>query len=51
MFRRAEMFEQRGDYAEALKLFEILAQELEGKPGAHFADHCASRLRKRVGTT
>lgn len=49
MFKRAEMVEKRGDLAEALKLFEILAEELNGRPGTHFAKHCASRLRERVG--
>lgn len=48
MFRRAEAVERCGDYEEALKLFEILAKELKGQAGAHFATHCANRLRKRV---
>ncbi len=51
MFRRAESFEQRGDYVEALKQFEILAEELDGRPGSSLARHCAKRLRERLGPT
>jgi hypothetical protein len=51
MLKRAEMFEKRGDFPEALKLFDILAEELDGKPGAHFAKHCADRLRGCIGAT
>ncbi len=49
MLRRAETCEKRGDFAEALELFDILANELDGRPGSHFAKHCAQRLRERVG--
>jgi hypothetical protein len=48
MFQRAESFERRGEYAEALRLFELLAEELEGRPGTRVAAHCAERLRKRT---
>ena len=51
MFRHAQMYENRGEHGEALKLFEILADELAGKPGSHFAKHCADRLRQRVSAS
>ncbi|NLS90746.1 MAG: hypothetical protein GXX96_00995 [Planctomycetaceae bacterium] len=51
MFRRAERCERYGDFAEAVELFETLAEELEGKPGARVAKHCAERLRERGGPT
>lgn len=48
MFRRAEKCERYGDLAEALRLFEILAEELEGKPGGGVAKHTAKRLREKL---
>jgi hypothetical protein len=51
MLRRAETCEKRGDFAEALELFEILGNELDGRPGSHFAKHCANRLRERIAAT
>ena len=48
MFKRAEMYERRGEYAEALNEFQLLSDELAGKPGAHFAAHCARRIRQRL---
>jgi hypothetical protein len=48
MFKRAEMYERRGEYAEALNEFQLLSDELAGKPGAHFAAHWARRIRQRL---
>lgn len=48
MLRRAELFENRGQYEEAMELFEILATELNGAPGSRFATHCAQRLQQRI---
>jgi hypothetical protein len=48
MLRRAELFENRGHYEEAMELFEILATELNGAPGSRFAMHCAQRLKQRI---
>jgi hypothetical protein len=51
MFKRAESYERRGENREARDLFQLLADELTGQPGAHFAAHCAERLKNRLGAT
>jgi hypothetical protein len=48
MFRSAESCEGRGQYAEALKMFQLLADELDGRPGTHLAMHCAERMRQKM---
>jgi len=47
MLRQAAALEQRGEWQEAIKSFEILADELRGQPGAAFAAHSAKRIRER----
>jgi len=47
MFRQASALEQRGEWEEAAKLFDILSGELRGLPGEGFAKHSALRIRQR----
>jgi hypothetical protein len=47
MLLQANAMEQRGEWEDAAALFDTLAKELEGLPGARFAAQCANRIRQR----
>lgn len=47
-FDEALALEQRGEWAQAISLYETLAAHLEGQPNAEYARNCADRLRDRM---
>lgn len=50
-FDEAIALERRGDWQEAISLYEELAKRLAGLPNAEYALNCANRLRERMNSS
>ena len=48
MFNAAVKFDQRGDWADAIAVFDRIAEKLEGQQDGEYARNCAQRVREKL---
>ena len=48
MFDRAATLDQRGDWADAITIFDYIAEKLKGQQDGQYAWHCAEQIREKM---
>ena len=48
LFRKALNLDQRGEWAEAVALYEQIAEKLQGQQESEYAKNCAQQIREKM---